>query len=37
MQAALEEGLLYFARRLRTMSGSNSLCYAGGVAEQRGQ
>ena len=32
MQAALEEGLLYFARRLRTMSGSNSLCYAGGVA-----
>jgi carbamoyltransferase len=32
MQTALEEGLLYFARRLRQMTGNDSLCYAGGVA-----
>lgn len=32
VQAALEEGLLGLARRLRRLSGSKNLCYAGGVA-----
>jgi carbamoyltransferase len=32
VQAALEEGLLYLARRLRAIGGSGRLCYAGGVA-----
>ncbi|WP_437757319.1 carbamoyltransferase family protein [Sorangium sp. So ce1389] len=31
-QRALEEALLYLAFRLRTRSGSENLCYAGGVA-----
>jgi carbamoyltransferase len=31
-QVALEEGVLHLARRLRQKSGSQRLCYAGGVA-----
>jgi len=31
-QAALEEGLLYLVRRLRSLCASENLCYAGGVA-----
>jgi carbamoyltransferase len=31
-QLALEEALLYLARRARELSGSSRLCYAGGVA-----
>ncbi|HEV2987899.1 MAG TPA: carbamoyltransferase C-terminal domain-containing protein [Candidatus Angelobacter sp.] len=32
IQAALEQGLKYFAAHLREMTGSRNLCYAGGVA-----
>jgi carbamoyltransferase len=31
-QVAVEEGVLHLARRLRSLSGSPRLCYAGGVA-----
>jgi carbamoyltransferase len=31
-QAALEEGILYLVRRIRMLTGSNTLCYSGGVA-----
>ncbi|HET6980151.1 MAG TPA: carbamoyltransferase C-terminal domain-containing protein [Pyrinomonadaceae bacterium] len=32
VQSALEDALLYLVRHLREMSGSENLCYAGGVA-----
>ena len=32
VQSALEEALLYLARHMRELSGSENLCYAGGVA-----
>lgn len=32
VQAAVEEGVLHLARRLREIGGSDRLCYAGGVA-----
>ena len=32
VQSALEEALLYLAHRVRDLSGSENLCYAGGVA-----
>jgi len=32
VQAALEDALLYLARRIRELSRSDNLCYAGGVA-----
>ena len=32
VQAALEDALLYLVRHIRELSGSDNLCYAGGVA-----
>jgi carbamoyltransferase len=32
VQAALEDGLLYLARRAQMLTGASRLCYAGGVA-----
>jgi carbamoyltransferase len=32
VQSALEEALLYLASHIRELSGSENLCYAGGVA-----